>query len=953
MKNALKLFKTDLKKIAKTPAVWVILAGLAILPSFYAWFNLWAMWDPYGNTGHIKVAIVNEDKGDKVRGKEINVGNKMVQTLKKNDSFDWQFVSREKADHEIKMGKYYAGIYIPSKFTHQITGTLRKHPEKADVDFKVNQKINAVAAKLTDTGSSMVVEKANEQFNQTVTKALLAEANKVGLKIEDEVPTINKIKNAVYAANKSLPEINKFKDKIIYLNDHQDDLDQYANQFRNLGNYKGDILDAQEKLNQVNASIPALNERAKLILALNNYMPNIERVLNVAANDVPAQFPKINKGISIAGQGIDEANDQLTDAKGFLTQVQNRVGDYQDAAGRAQNANNNVNQDLRQQTNTSQQSAHGKQHDEGHSYNSNIKTKSLSTSGNNENSNSNEFVTSNDVKSMNTALTESLLSLSNMSDVQANASQKDMDALKNVSYGILSSDKPSEFKEPLDNIKSRLENATKYNQQFIDILSELEKNEDVDLSKEIKQIKSANNQLNKQLRTTNQLIDALSNGSSGKAEAVNVLKNIKDTNSALSQFRTYIKKELNQNLLNISNDITSQLSEGQQTLSNVQSKLNSINQVINSGQSILDSGQKRIERIQTVLPSIEQAYINAMKTAQAYFPTVKKDVGKAADFVRNDLPGLEQRLANATQSVNDNLPSLFSRYDNAVNLLDKNQPRAKEALSNLADFSENKLPGVEKDLKKANKIFKQLDKDDAVDNLIDTLKNDLKKQADVIAHPINKKTTDVFPVKDYGSGMTPFYTALSIWVGGLLMVSLLSVDNKHESLKPILTPREIFMGKAGFFFLLGIVQSLIVSIGDLVILKAAVESPLLFVTIAVFCSLVFNSIIYTCVSLLGNPGKAIAIIFLVLQIAGGGGTFPIQTTPKFFQTISPYLPFTYAIDALRETVGGIVPEILITKVIILAAFGLAFIIIGVVLKPITDPLMRKVSAKVDESNVTE
>ncbi|MDK4214015.1 YhgE/Pip domain-containing protein [Staphylococcus warneri] len=952
MKNALKLFKTDLKKIAKTPAVWIILAGLAILPSFYAWFNLWAMWDPYGNTGHIKVAIVNEDKGDKVRGKEINVGNKMVQTLKKNDSFDWQFVSREKADHEIKMGKYYAGIYIPSKFTHQITGTLRKHPEKADVDFKVNQKINAVAAKLTDTGSSLVVEKANEQFNQTVTKALLSEANKVGLKIEDEVPTINKIKNAVYAANQSLPEINKFKNKIIYLNEHQDDLDRYANQFRNLGNYKGDILDAQERLNQVNSSIPALNEKAKLIIALNNYMPDIERVLNVAANDVPAKFPKINRGVSIAGQGIDAANDQLTDAKGFLTQVQNRVGDYQDATGRAQNVNNDVNQGLRQQG-ARQQSAHNKQHDEGHSYQSGIKTQSLSTSGDNESNQSNELVSSNDVKSMNTALTESLLSLSNLSDVQAKASQKDMGALKHISYGILASDKPTEFKEPLENVSSRLENATKYNQQFIDILSELEKNEDVDLSKEIKQIKTANNQLNDQLKTTNQLIDALSNGSSGKSEAINVLNKIGDTNKTLSQFRTYVKKELNQSLLNISNDITSQLASGQQALSTVQSKLNSINQVIDSGQSILDSGKKRIDRIQTALPGIEQTYISAMKTAQDYFPTVKKDVAKAADFVRNDLTGLEQRLANATQAVNDNLPSLFSKYDNAVNLLDENQPRAKEALSNLADFSENKLPGVEKDLKKANKIFKQLDKDDAVDNLIDVLKNDLKKQADVIAHPINKKTTDVFPVKDYGSGMTPFYTALSIWVGGLLMVSLLSVDNKHESLKSILSPREIFMGKAGFFFLLGIVQALIVSIGDLVILKAAVESPVLFVTIAVFCSLVFNSIIYTCVSLLGNPGKAIAIIFLVLQIAGGGGTFPIQTTPKFFQAISPYLPFTYAIDALRETVGGIVPEILITKVIILALFGLGFIIVGVILKPITDPLMRKVSSKVDESNVTE
>ena len=89
-----------------------------------------------------------------------------------------------------------------------------------------------------------------------------------------------------------------------------------------------------------------------------------------------------------------------------------------------------------------------------------------------------------------------------------------------------------------------------------------------------------------------------------------------------------------------------------------------------------------------------------MKTAQAYFPTVKKDVAQAASFVRNDLPQLEQELANVTQSVNQNLPALFNRYDNAVNLLNENQPRAKEGLASLADFAQNKLPDVEKDLKK-------------------------------------------------------------------------------------------------------------------------------------------------------------------------------------------------------------------------------------------------------------
>ncbi|HDP5853095.1 YhgE/Pip domain-containing protein [Staphylococcus aureus] len=991
MKNAFKLFKMDLKKVAKTPAVWIILAGLAILPSFYAWFNLWAMWDPYGNTGHIKVAVVNEDKGDTIRGKKVNVGNTMVNTLKKNKSFDWQFVSREKADHEIKMGKYFAGIYIPSKFTHEITGTLRKQPQKADVEFKVNQKINAVASKLTDTGSSVVVEKANEQFNKTVTRALLEEANKAGLTIEENVPTINKIKNAVYSADKALPKINDFANKIVYLNNHQADLDKYANDFRKLGNYKGDILDAQKKLNEVNGAIPQLNEKAKLILALNNYMPKIEKALNFAADDVPAQFPKINQGLNIASQGIDQANGQLNDAKGFVTQVRSRVGDYQDAIRRAQDLNrrnqqqipqnsaannetsnsapaagngvappsapsgdtapnNNVTQNTAPNSNnapvsTTPQSTSGKK--DGQSF-ADITTTQVSTA--NENT---QNITDKDVKSMEAALTGSLLSLSNNLDTQAKATQKDSQALRNISYGILASDKPSDFRESLDNVKSGLEYTTQYNQQFIDTLKEIEKNENVDLSKEIDKVKAANNRINESLRLVNQLSNALKNGSSGTAEATKLLDQLSKLDSSLSSFRDYVKKDLNSSLVSISQRIMDELNKGQTALSNVQSKLNTIDQVINSGQAILKNGKTRIDRLQTVLPSIEQQYISAVKNAQANFPKVKSDVAKAANFVRNDLPQLEQRLTNATASVNKNLPTLLNGYDQAVGLLNKNQPQAKKALSDLADFAQNKLPDVEKDLKKANKIFKKLDKDDAVDKLIDTLKNDLKKQAGIIANPINKKTVDVFPVKDYGSGMTPFYTALSVWVGALLMVSLLTVDNKHKSLESVLTTRQVFLGKAGFFIMLGMLQALIVSVGDLLILKAGVESPVLFVLITIFCSIIFNSIVYTCVSLLGNPGKAIAIVLLVLQIAGGGGTFPIQTTPQFFQNISPYLPFTYAIDSLRETVGGIVPEILITKLIILTLFGIGFFVVGLILKPVTDPLMKRVSEKVDQSNVTE
>ena len=122
-------------------------------------------------------------------------------------------------------------------------------------------------------------------------------------------------------------------------------------------------------------------------------------------------------------------------------------------------------------------------------------------------------------------------------------------------------------------------------------------------------------------------------------------------------------------------------------------------------------------------------------------------------------------------------------------------------------------------MKKANKIFKQLDRDNTIEELIDLLRNDLKKQAGVISNPIDLQKENVFPVKDYGSASTPFYTALSIWVGALLLVSLLTTHNKHPELKPYLTIRETYLGKMGLFVVMNMIQALIVSIGDIVMLS--------------------------------------------------------------------------------------------------------------------------------------
>ena len=177
--------------------------------------------------------------------------------------------------------------------------------------------------------------------------------------------------------------------------------------------------------------------------------------------------------------------------------------------------------------------------------------------------------------------------------------------------------------------------------------------------------------------------------------------------------------------------------------------------------------------------------------------------------------------------------------------------------------------------------------------------------------------------------MTPFYTVLSIWVGCLLLISLLSTDAESRN---DVGPREVYIGKLMTFMSIGLLQTVIITVGDLLILGVQAQSPFLFILFGLFISIIFMLIVYTLVTLFGDVGKAMAIVMLVLQIAGSGGTYPIMLLPSFFQFINPALPFTYAIDLMREAVGGIVWKQATTDITFLLITGTVFILIGFFLK---------------------
>lgn len=1005
MKKPFEIFIEDIKNIRRVPFVIILLLGLSILPSFYAWFNLSSTWDPYNNTEGIKIAVVNEDKGAKVEGKDINVGDQLVKQLKKNDKFGWEFVDRKKADNGVEKGDYYASIYLHKTFSEEVTSIYNKKPKKAVIDYKVNEKLNAIAPKMTNAGASSIVDSLNKEFGENATQALLKEANQVGLDIENELPTMSKIKNAVLTAEDNLPKIEEFKEKVIEIDEHQDDITHYKDEFEALGNYKGDINEGVNKINEVNSKMGEINQAAELITALNAKMPEIESAL-AKANKVQEQFPKINKGVPQGIEATEKALNAINKSEQYLPELNNKLDKYEADAKKAQEKTEKANEKLKseeeknnkednkeqsnqnkeQQDNNNENEENNKeenkteQNDEQQDNNKektgSSKEESESTEENEQNisttqqaydeqqdnnkeeksdnnQSSDEVLNEQELKEMKSALSESLTALADYSNEQATMNKKDLESMQSINQSILMSQDSKQLADTVKNNQSRLKQGVEFNNSMIDILNELKKSEGIDTSKAISQFETTNKDLQSIIDGQSNLINALNDGKSGKEEVLALDKLIDSNLVSLDNLMKYTSSDFKSTLMEGVNKIDQALIKGIDDISTIKSSMSTIENVIQTGKSSLQSGHDLLVSVNNELPELERKFNNVNEVAQTNFPKFKEQVGKGAYYVENELPNVQSEVEKLAQFSNNDLPAMIDKYDRAVKLVDDNLPEAQKEIHDLAEFARNDLPGIEEDIKKAADKIREIDEDDTVHELIKLLKNDLKKQADVIAHPIELKEESLFSVPNYGTASTPFYTSLAIWVGALLLSNLLTTDIKNPEIKNKYSLRQTFVGKSFIFIIIGVMQSIIVSLGDMFILGAAIDNRLLFILLSVLVSIVFISIVYTLVSLFGNVGKALAIVIMVLQIAGGGGTFPIQVTPKFFQAIHPYLPFTYAVDALREAVGGVVPEILIYNIVFLVLFGVVIFTIGFIVKPILDPWKNKTSKRAEDSYLME
>lgn len=212
--------------------------------------------------------------------------------------------------------------------------------------------------------------------------------------------------------------------------------------------------------------------------------------------------------------------------------------------------------------------------------------------------------------------------------------------------------------------------------------------------------------------------------------------------------------------------------------------------------------------------------------------------------------------------------------------------------------------------------------------MVEILQNEPEKVGTFFSTPVNLETKRVFAISNYGSQMAPFYTVLSIWVGALILAAII-----HTKVHPVAGLEDVkyyqeYFGRYAVFFFIGQIQTLVCVLGDLFFLEIQCAHPLLFWCAAALASFVFTLLIYSLTFAFGNIGEALAVIIMVVQVAGAGGTFPKEVLPEIYQQIYDFLPFPYAMDALKETVGGVYKTAYQKSMWNLAAFLLVALWIG-------------------------
>lgn len=310
------------------------------------------------------------------------------------------------------------------------------------------------------------------------------------------------------------------------------------------------------------------------------------------------------------------------------------------------------------------------------------------------------------------------------------------------------------------------------------------------------------------------------------------------------------------------------------------------------------------------------ALVKSLRTMADKIPVTSKALQKELDTVAGQVADTMEGMAALAGDAKAMKTALAETADAVGDTMALLRPATEKLLTSLESTIDD-LEG--------------LTTDEYMDTLVNILGGDPAVYGQYFPEMVQTSVNAVYPIANYGSAMTPFYTVLAIWVGGVILSSLIKIHARTEGLIDP-KPAELYFGRYLFFFVLSQIQAAVIVTGDLYILKVQCLHPGMLYLTGALTAFTFSLLIYSLALSFGDVGKAIVVVIMVMQIAGSSGTFPIELLPAIYQKIYRFFPFPYAIDAMRECICGMYGNYYWQQIGFLLLFAAAALLIGLLVR---------------------
>lgn len=855
------MVKQEWKSLWRNKILMIVLVFIIAIPAIYTTLFLGSMWDPYGKLDELPVAVVNLDEPVEYEGETLNVGQKLVDKLKEDGSLCFNFTDADQAERGLKNGTYYMVITVPKNFSENATTLMDTVPKKMELDYKTNPGTNYIAMKMSETALEKIKTSVAQEVTKTYAETIFDKISEAGDGMKDAADGAGEI----YDGTEKLSDGNKT------ISDNLKTLSEGTLTFKDgTSELKVGLSSYLDGVNQLSDGSTTLANGATSLLTgalkLNdgaNSLSDGTKTLTSGTATLESGAKTLESGLKTYTDGVKQANDGAATLNANSSAL--TAGAQQLTAGNEQlsSGSSQLLAGLNLMSSTVKNGLPSE--DKITELSGGLDTYSAAIGKMNDELQNTSLPSEEELAALNAVKTDLTNSLTNAGD---NAKSLYVLAAQLQASGDLQT--AAQVKEIADslaaNVTTAANDATAIGAVFEQVTPSLSKvtelksgvaelNENKELV--LGDAKTAVNGMYSGLANVSyaldtQLIPGMSTLDGGISQ---VSDGAKSLSSGLTSYTSGVA-QVGSGLTQL-NDNSAQLNSGASRLSSGASQLS-------SGAKSLDSGADELKSGTNQLADGTKTLDNGTKTLTSGFATLTANNSK--------LTSGANQLADGAVTLNDGAGQL---YDGSITL--------GNGLSDLKDGANTLKTGLED----GQKTIDENKGDDAV--------------YEMISSPVKSNETKISNVENNGHAMAAYMMCVGLWVLCIAFCIMYPLTEHHGEIK---SGFSWWLSKAGIAYLVALVSAYAM-IGSLQLFLHFEPTELLNTfLVAGITAIAFMSILYFFNVWLGKVGSFLMLIFMVVQLAGSAGTYPIEISGDFVATIHKWLPFSYAVDAFRGTISG-------------------------------------------------